>query len=89
MTFETWFKTTYPQFDPEGFVADAAKAAWGASWANAVAAANNTDPAVPIDPTACPECKQPGAWDDDSKHVDGCETIRGRRGWRQLGVYDG
>lgn len=36
------------------------------------------------DPT-CPECANPA-----SKHpTERCDMVYGRRGWRQLGVYDG
>lgn len=32
----------------------------------------------------CPECHK------TIKHpIDGCDMVRGRRGWRQLGMYDG
>jgi hypothetical protein len=33
----------------------------------------------------CPECKQL----TDGKIHNGCDMVLGRRGWRQLGVYDG
>lgn len=34
----------------------------------------------------CPECKQ---WTDGEAKHGMCDWVYGRRGWRQLGVYDG
>lgn len=35
----------------------------------------------------CPECNK--VHDDPSRPPEGCDMVYGRRGWRQLGVYDG
>ena len=38
-----------------------------------------------VTPRVCPDCS--GL--DPMDHSDNCSTRWGRRGWRQLGVYDG
>ncbi len=35
----------------------------------------------------CPECNK--VHEDSSRPPEGCDMVYGRRGWRQLGVYDG
>jgi hypothetical protein len=37
----------------------------------------------------CENCKGLVDITDESGHKDGCDFVWGRRGWRQLGVYDG
>ena len=42
-------------------------------------------PPEPPNSDTCPDC---GKVHPDSA-LNGCNTVKGRRGWRQLGVYDG
>lgn len=35
----------------------------------------------------CPECNK--IHEDPNRPPEGCDMVYGRRGWRQLGVYDG
>ncbi len=35
----------------------------------------------------CPKCNN--IHEDKSRPPEGCDMVYGRRGWRQLGVYDG
>ena len=43
-------------------------------------------PSEKSDPNQCPEC---GKIHADGGIRSGCDMVRGRRGWRQVGVYDG
>ena len=37
----------------------------------------------------CENCNQTVNIEDESGHKKGCDYVWGRRGWRQLGAYDG
>lgn len=41
---------------------------------------------IAVKPKKCPEC---GNTDANGEAHPGCDWVYGRRGWRQLGVYDG
>lgn len=47
------------------------------------------EPKRKIVASICDGCKNRVNLEDGSGHAAGCKFVWGRRGWRQLGVYDG
>jgi hypothetical protein len=37
----------------------------------------------------CPECGEPTCGNHSHGKNDSCNMVMGRRGWRELGIYDG